>query len=269
MTDQAPTGAQDSHASYADGFDTNQTTRAGPPMDEHTPPDNITSADQYLADFSITFLAATPVLQSSSTEAVRDTELIKLIVDCPEEKLLLIGNAVLGSVRRRILSLNMNVLEKIIDKFGDILTWYSHSQHAPLQILAVNLLDSTSHIWLQKSIMDTEIGDKMRQLCGWLARNMMKKKFVSWKVRDFVSQFLARYIAQEPSESFWPKEHTDKPVDPPSIMIPMLNMDEDIRVRFRASVVNARLFTLARFAHWNPLDMYNTIKEGLTKDLSK
>jgi ataxia telangiectasia mutated family protein len=49
----------------------------------------------------------------------------------------------------------------------------------------------------------------------------------------------------------------------------MLNMDQDIRVRFRAAVVNARLFTLARFAGQNSLDMYNTIKEGLTKDLSK
>jgi ataxia telangiectasia mutated family protein len=49
----------------------------------------------------------------------------------------------------------------------------------------------------------------------------------------------------------------------------MLNMDQDVRERFRAAVANARLFTLARFAGQNSLDMYNIIKEGLTKDLSK
>ncbi|KAG1759417.1 hypothetical protein EDD22DRAFT_865200 [Suillus occidentalis] len=48
----------------------------------------------------------------------------------------------------------------------------------------------------------------------------------------------------------------------------MLNMDQDVRERFRAAVANARLFTLARFAGQNSLDMYNIIKEGLTKDLS-
>lgn len=269
MTDQGCRGVQDVHASNGDGFDTIRTIHAGSPTDEYTPPEVITSADQYIADFCITFLATTPVLRSSSADAMRDTELTKLIVDCPEEKLLLIGNAVLGSVRRRVLSLSTNILDKILDKFEEILGWYSHCQYVPLQVLAVDLLDSTSHLWLQKSMVDTELGEHIRELCGWLSRNMMRKKFVSWKMRDFASQFLARYIAQDPSESFWPKVHRKKPVDPPSIIIPTLNMDEDIRVRFRAAVINARLFALARFAGWNSIEMYNAIKEGLTKDLSK
>jgi ataxia telangiectasia mutated family protein len=163
----------------------------------------------------------------------------------------------------------MNALDKIVYKFGELLARNSHGQHAPMQVLAIDLLDSTSHIWLQASIANTEVGENIRELCGWLSRNMMKKKFVSWKVRDFASQFFVRYIAQDPSEAFWPKQHRDKPVDKPSTTIPMLNMDEDIRVRFRAAVVNARLFTLARSAGWDPLDKYDAIKGGLTKDLSK
>ncbi|KAG1739997.1 hypothetical protein EDB19DRAFT_1709685 [Suillus lakei] len=268
MTGQLRQGAQDVHALDADGFGDIRTTRTGPPTQEGTAHDDITAANQYLADLCITFLATTPVLRSSSAEAMRDRELTKLIVDCPEERLLLIGNAVLGSVRRRVWSLDIDVLNALLNKFGNLLGSPTHRRNVDLQVMAVDLLDSTSHFWLQKSNANTDIGDHIRELCGWLSHNMIKRKFVSWKMRDFASQFFARYIAQDPSESFWPTVYEKKPVERPSTIIPMLNMDQDIRVRFRAAVVNARLFNLARFAGQNSLDMYNTIKEGLTKDLS-
>ncbi|KAG2132781.1 hypothetical protein DEU56DRAFT_812008 [Suillus clintonianus] len=268
MTGQLRKGAQDVHALDADGFGAIRTTRTGPPTQEDAAHDDITAANQYLADLCITFLATTPVLRSSSAEAMRDKELTKLIVDCPAEKLLLIGNAVLGSVRRRVLSLSIDVLNELLDKFEDLLGSHTHGRNVNLQVMAVDLLDSTSHIWVQKSIADTDVGDHIRELCGWLSHNMIKRKFTSWKMRDFASQFFSRYIAQDPSESFWPTVCQKKPVERPSTIIPMLNMDQDIRVRFRAAVVSARLFTLARFAGQNSLDMYNAIKEGLTKDLS-
>ncbi|KAG2364853.1 hypothetical protein BDR07DRAFT_1400476 [Suillus spraguei] len=268
MTGQLRQGAQNVHAVDADGFGDIITTHTGPPTQEDAAHDDITAANQYLADLCITFLATTPVLRSSSAEVLRDRELTKLIVHCPAERLLLIGNAVLGSVRRRIWSLDIDVLNALLDKFEDLLPLHTHGRNVELQLMAVDLLDSTSHFWLQKSNADTDVGDHIRELCGWLSHNMMKRKFVSWKMRDFASQFFARYIAQDPSESFWPTVCQKKSVDPPSTIIPILNSDQDIRVRFRAAVVNARLFTLARFAGQNSLDIYNTIKEGLTKDLS-
>lgn len=269
MTGQLQQGAQDVHAIDADGFGDIMTAHTGPPTQEDAAHDDITVANQYLADLCVTFLATTPVLRSSSAEVLRDKELTKLIVHCPAERLLLIGNAVLGSVRRRVWSLDIDVLNALLEKLGDLLELHTHSRNVDLQLMAVDLLDSTSHFWLQKSNADTDVGDNIRDLCGWLSHNMMKRKFVSWKTRDFASQFFARYIAQDPSESFWPTVCQKKPVERPSTIIPMLNMDQDIRVRFRAAVVNARLFTLARFAGRNSLDMYNIIKEALTKDLSK
>lgn len=268
MTGQFHQGAQDVHAIDADGFGDIMTTHTGPPTQEDAAHDDITVANQYLADLCVTFLATTPVLRSSSAEVLRDKELTKLIVHCPAERLLLIGNAVLGSVRRRVWSLDIDVLNALLEKLGDLLELHTHSRNVDLQLMAVDLLDSTSHFWLQKSNAGTDVGDHIRDLCGWLSHNMMKRKFVSWKTRDFASQFFARYIAQDPSESFWPTICQKKPVERPSTIIPMLNMDQDIRVRFRAAVVNARLFTLARFAGRNSLDMYNIIKEALTKDLS-
>ncbi|KAG1746583.1 uncharacterized protein EDB91DRAFT_1345361 [Suillus paluster] len=268
MTGQIRKGAQDVHAPDADGFGAIRTTRAGPPTEDDAARDDITAANQYLADLCVIFLATTPVLRSSPTEAMRDKELTKLIVDCPAEKLLLIGGAVLGSVRRRVLSLSVDVLNEILQKVGELLGEHSHGHNAYLHVIVVDLLDSTSHLWLQKSIADTDVGDHISELCGWLSHNMWKRTFASWKMRDFASQFFARYIAQDPSESFWPTLYGKKPIQRPSTIIPMLNMDEDIRVRFRAAVVNARLFTLPRFAGQNSLDMYNAIKEGLTKDLS-
>ncbi|KAG0709334.1 hypothetical protein DFH29DRAFT_870306 [Suillus ampliporus] len=259
MTGQVHKGAQDVHAPDADGFGAIRTTRAGPPTEDDAAREDITVAKQYLADLCITFLATTPVLRSASTEAMRDKELTKLIVDC---------SAVLGSVRRRVLSLSVDVLNDILQKVEELLGLYPHRRNAYLQVMVVDLLDSTSYLWLQKSIADTDVGDNIGELCGWLSHNILKRKFASWKMRDFSSQFFARYIAQDPSESFWPTSYDEKPIQRPSTIIPMLNMDEDIRVRFRAAVVNARLFTLARFAGQNSLAMYNTIKEGLTKDLS-
>jgi ataxia telangiectasia mutated family protein len=269
MTGQLRQGAQDAHALDADGFGDIMTTHTGLPTQEDAAHDDITTANRYLADLCITFLATTPVLRSSSADVLRDRELTKLIVHCPADRLLLIGNAVLRSVRRRVWSLDIVVLNALLDKLGDLLDLHSHSRNVGLQLMAVDLLDSTSHFWLQKSNADTDVGVHIRELCGWLSHNMMKRKFASWKMRDFASQFFARYIAQDPSESLWPTVYRKTPVERPSTIIPMLNMDQDIRVRFRAAVVNARLFTLARFAGQNSLDMYNTIKEGLTKDLSK
>jgi ataxia telangiectasia mutated family protein len=269
MTGQLRQGAQDVHVLDTDGFGDIMTTHTGLPTQEDTAHDDLTAANRYLADLCITFLATTPVLRSSSAEVLRDRELTKLIVHCPAERLLLIGNAVLGSVRRRVWSLDIVVLNALLDKLGDLLDLHAHNRNVDTQLMAVDLLDSTSHFWLQKSNADSDVGDHIRDLCGWLSHNMMKRKFVSWRMRDFASQFFARYIAQDPSESFWPTVYQKKPIERPSTIIPILNMDQDIRVRFRAAVVNARLFTLARFASQNSLDMYNIIKEGLTKDLSK
>ncbi|KAG1876416.1 hypothetical protein DFJ58DRAFT_754177 [Suillus subalutaceus] len=268
MTGQLRQGAQNVHALDADGFGDIMTTHTGPPTQEDAASDNITAANRYLADLCITFLATTPVLRFSSAEVLRDRELTKLILHCPAERLLLIGNAVLGSVRRQIWSLDIDVLNALLDKLEDLLGLHTYDHNVDLQLMVVDLLDSTSHFWLQKSNADSDVGDHIRELCGWLSQNMIQRNFVSWKIRDFVSQFFARYIAQDPSESFWPTVYKKKPVERPSTIIPMLNMDQDIRVRFRAAVVNARLFTMARFAGQNSLDIYNTIKEMLTKDLS-
>ncbi|KAG2343944.1 hypothetical protein BDR05DRAFT_883039 [Suillus weaverae] len=268
MTGQLRQGAQDVRALDVDGFSNITTAHTGPSTQEDAAHDDITVANQYLADLCITFLAVTPVLRSSSAEVLRDRELTKLIVHCPAERLLLIGNAILGSVRRRVWSLDIDVFDALLDKFEDLLGSPTHRRNVDLQLMVVDLLDSTSHFWLQKSNAGADIGDQIRDLCGWLSHNMIKRKFISWKVRDFASQFFARYIAQDPSESFWPTIYEKKPVERPSTIIPILNMDQDIRVRFRAAVVNARLFTLVRFAGQNSLDMYNTIKKGLTNDLS-
>ncbi|KAG1770724.1 hypothetical protein EDD22DRAFT_769941 [Suillus occidentalis] len=200
MTGQLRQGAQDAHALDADGFGDIMTTRTGLPTQEDAAHDDITAANRYLADLCITFLATTPVLRSSSADVLRDRELTKLIVHCPADRLLLIGNAVLRSIRRRVWSLDIVVLNALLDKLGDLLDLHSHSRNVGLQLMAVDLLDSTSHFWLQKSNADTDVGVHIRELCGWLSHNMMKRKFASWKMRDFASQFFARYIAQDPSD---------------------------------------------------------------------
>jgi ataxia telangiectasia mutated family protein len=149
MTGQLRQGAQDAHALDADGFGDIMTTHTGLPTQEDAAHDDITTANRYLADLCITFLATTPVLRSSSADVLRDRELTKLIVHCPADRLLLIGNAVLRSVRRRVWSLDIVVLNALLDKLGDLLDLHSHSRNVGLQLMAVGSRSRTQTLMLE------------------------------------------------------------------------------------------------------------------------
>ncbi|EGN96752.1 hypothetical protein SERLA73DRAFT_93326 [Serpula lacrymans var. lacrymans S7.3] len=157
------------------------------------------SSSTYVIDLCMTFLAVTPVLQASSGEPTRDKELTGLILDCPEDKFLLLGPAYFNQARRRLLSIGVHVFDQILDKFGAMLPLYGYSRNEKLQLLAVHFLHSTLHVWLQTSFTETEVGEHVRDLCAWISRMIQSNKAHSWRMRDAVSRFMTTYMIQDPS----------------------------------------------------------------------
>ncbi|KAL0953735.1 hypothetical protein HGRIS_004926 [Hohenbuehelia grisea] len=228
-------------------------------------------------EICISYLAAAPILQSSSGGSTRDKELTDLVVESAEShtsSFLLICPIFLQQVNQRTLTLSSTGLDSLLDTMGELLNDYTHSKSETMQQLAIRLLDSTSHIWLDEQIAAGDIGNKVRQLCGWLSGAARKNKFASWRVRDTLVRFLDRSMKLDPNQSIWQAVDDDEDDDNqqadmlPISLLPMMGEDEDIRVRFRAAVANARLFAAARALNFPPLELYDRIRRKLTLDLS-
>ncbi|KAG8220961.1 hypothetical protein J3R82DRAFT_2466 [Butyriboletus roseoflavus] len=274
LTDQS-TDRRDPGAVEHDGFGPIRTTQSTTPQEEHASP--VALATRSLAEICIVFLASIPVLQCPTGQTPRDKELIKLVVECPEEKLLLLGPPLLTVVRRRLLTLSLDVLDNLLVKCADLLRRYSHAINDQFHFLVVDLLKSSSHIWMEKEAATSVIGERVQVLCGWIS-NMMeaaetKKKTTSWKIRDLVACFLAGYLAEDPSQTFWPADYHDVEIKRPMSTLLALNVDEDIRVRFRAAVLSASLFAVDHneLVHeYENLDgFYQLVRDSLPRDLAQ
>ncbi|KIJ65638.1 hypothetical protein HYDPIDRAFT_167269 [Hydnomerulius pinastri MD-312] len=276
LTDQTA-NKEESGAADQDGFGPIRTTRAAAPQEESMLPQDLAPATRNLVEICIVFLASAPVLQSPTGEATRDKELIKLVTECPEEKLLLLGPPLLAAVRKRLINLSANVLDNLLVKCADLLRRYSHAINDQFHLLVVDLLKSTSHIWLEKTAATSTIGDHVQVLCGWISSMVgateTKKKATYWRIRDLVARFIARYLAEDPSQSFWPSDYHDDEIERPLSTLLALNLDEDIRVRFRAALLSANLFSLDQdelIREYDNLDgFYQKVRDSLTRDLSK
>ena len=274
LTDQS-TDRRDPGAMEHDGFGPIRTTQSTTPQEEHASP--VALATRSLAEICIVFLASVPVLQSSAGQTSRDKELIKLVVECPEEKLLLLGPPLLTVVRRRLLTLSLDVLDNLLVKCADLLRRYSHAINDQFHFLVVDLLKSSLHVWMEKEAVTSAIGEHVQVLCGWIS-NMMeaaetKKKTTSWKIRDLVARFLGGYLAEDPSQTFWPADYHEVKIKRPMSTLLALNLDEDIRVRFRAAALSASLFAVDHgelIREYENLDgFYQLVRDSLPRDLAQ
>lgn len=274
---KTPANPRSPHAMDADekdGFGPIRTTQQSPETHQQT---ENTKATQCIIEVCTTFLAVAPILQSSSGEPTRDRELTELVLECSVEKFLIVGPIFFDKVRQRTLNMSVNIFNDFLHKFEEILTPYVYSRSETVQLLVTHFLDSTMHLWLQQSVATSEVGDKARQLCRWRADLLRRNKIRSWKVRDRFARFLDRYLALDPLQVVWSIASHDEDGNDveeglevlPAAMLPMLGADEDIRVRFRAAVVNARLFSIARSIEHDSLLLYNDIKQWYTVDIDK
>ncbi|THH15268.1 hypothetical protein EW146_g5182 [Bondarzewia mesenterica] len=234
-----------------------------------------TSSAQDVMAVCMAFLALGPILQSSSGEPTRDKELTRLILDSDGDEFLLASSSYFSNVRQRTLNLNVTTLDHFLEKFESLLIQYTYSLNGQLQLLVIQFLESTISLWTQGPVADSETGEHARSLCRWLLDSLGGGKTRCWKIRDSIVTFLDQYLAQDPMEKVWSMSYFDddddeiRPSIVPTAALPTMSNDQDIRVRFRVANANARLFTLSRFQHSNPMELYDTIRKGLCIDLSK
>ncbi|TFY59771.1 hypothetical protein EVG20_g7665 [Dentipellis fragilis] len=231
------------------------------------------SCAQHIMAVCVSFLALAPILQSSSGEATRDRELTDIVLNSDGDEFLSIGPVYFASVREKALNMSLNTLDNLLDKFESLLKQYTYSKSERLQLLVVQFLDSTSHIWVENSVVNSEVEEHIHALCDWLLGAINNNLFPSWRVRDAIVSFLDRYIGQDPQEQAWaaplePDEIDDDSPLVPTRVLPSLSKDKDIRVRFRVASANARLFMIARLRQEDPLLLYGELRSHLCLFLS-
>lgn len=270
LIDQVPHDEDSNADEEGDRFEPIRTTRAAMPADDGSQDHSL--AVRRLVEICVIFLSVVPALQNPAGEVTHNKELVKVMTDCSEEKLLVLGPPLLTVVCKRLLNLNAHILDTLLGKCADLLQRYSHAFNAQFHLLVTDLLKCTMHIWLEKKVAGSALGDHVLDLCAWIS-GIARKKVTFWKVRDLVVQFTAMLLAEDPSQSFWPAEDGEESVSRPLHILLALNADEDIRVRFRAAVKTANLFALREddgTRDFGNLDsFYTSVHESLPRDLAK
>jgi ataxia telangiectasia mutated family protein len=218
----------------------------------------------------IAFLTVGPALQSASGEPTRDKPLTELVLNCAELRpsvFLLVCPILFQKTRQGFVNLSVKNLDSFLDELSHVLRLYEYARSRRAQLLATQFLDSTLDTWASRQIVMGEILGKVRYFCGWLSGALRKQKIRDWFVRDFLARFLDRYLAKDPDQFAWSDE--EEPKNLPDALLPMMSSDEDIRVRFRVAVINARLFAVARHMGRSALSLYDSIKHWYTVDLDK
>ncbi|RDB20837.1 Serine/threonine-protein kinase TEL1 [Hypsizygus marmoreus] len=255
-----------------DGFGPIRTAATQQRTDMHDSSED-NHSNHFILDVCIAFLTVGPTLQSASGEPTRDKDLMELVLDCSEPRpdmFLLTFPIVLRNIRQRTLNCSVKSLDDALNELSRLLQLYAYARSEQLQSLATQFLTSTVDIWASPGVAIGEALDKVKQICKWLSGALRKKKIRAWAVRDLIARFLDRYLLLDPTEAAWSivdEQESNEVQEKPSVLLPMMGADEDMRVRFRVAVINARLFTFARRVRRPPPDMYNSIKQSYTVDL--
>ncbi|KDR80743.1 hypothetical protein GALMADRAFT_241175 [Galerina marginata CBS 339.88] len=230
---------------------------------------------KHLFQICISVLACGPFLQSPSAEPTRDKNLTQLVLDNARthpHKFSLLCPLLFGKARQGILYLSVKTLDSFFDEFESLLGQYAFSRSERFQQLLLDLLISSLGIWKNEDTRAPEVHGKFLQLCRWLSEQYIMEKIRSWSLRDAFARFLDRFLSEDPAQVSWiPPEEFEEVEDYqallPTSLLPKMNMDPDLRVRFRAAVLNARLFSLCQRIDQAPLDRYMLIKNSLTSEV--
>ncbi|KAI0255717.1 hypothetical protein BJV78DRAFT_1172780 [Lactifluus subvellereus] len=240
-----------------------------------------------ILEVCMSFLAVGPILQSSGEEPTRDRELTDIVLNCDGDEFLLASKAYLVNVCRQTLNINVTTLDNLLVKFASLSTQYIYQLNDELKLMIIRLLDSTAHLWTLPDLNGSDTIDKVRNFFGWLLKlvrvsndedgNTTGTKVRSWRIRDAFVAFLARYMALDPFERIWATQLSSNDDDDPdstdgfpilpSDVLPTINQDDDIRVRFRSAYATATLFNLGRFNSTQPMAFYGKIHTSLCRKL--
>ncbi|KAK0488952.1 hypothetical protein IW261DRAFT_1547949 [Armillaria novae-zelandiae] len=228
-----------------------------------------------IADTCMSFLATVPILQSSSGEPTRDAELTDIVLKCQEDhsdRFILLCSVLGRKFRCKTLHLGVEVLRNLLDGIADLSNKYPYARHEKYQLLVGQFLESILLIWIPIYEGKGPGSETGGQLLSQMALALKAGNVKSWKVRDTLARLYDRFVVENPSLSGWPfyegeDDDPDEIVVSPDTLLPLVGGDADVRVRFRAAVANAHLFSFAQKTERDPNQMYASIRSHYVVDL--
>lgn len=228
---------------------------------------------QRLMEVCIGFLACGPYLQSSFGKAARDPELTQLILKSVEDpnKFKVACPILFRFVRQKIYHSSVKTLHECLRDFGGILRQYSYSKQQSVIIALLDFLHSALCVWKADDELAKDVHSDLRGVYSWLSGLLMKGTCHSWALRDAIARFFSRYLKEDPTQETWKddSEDMDQGIYPPAVFLPRLHNDRDIRVRFRAAIINASLFSISHHFGQESLELYETMKKLFPPHLEK
>jgi ataxia telangiectasia mutated family protein len=164
------------------------------------------------------------------------------------------------NIRKQILSLTSNDLYRFLEAFEALIHSYAWGKSESFHTQLLSLLDATLPLWI--SSVNQDVGDLFRELL--VSYSQVAKDFRVWGIRDAIARLYDRYLAQDPSQRVWLCSE-DGAETSPMEMLPKFLQDVDIRVRFRAAVLNSRLLEIAE----DPMRLYGIIREKYATNTNK
>ena len=213
-------------------------------------------------------------MQSSSGEPTRDRALTDLVLKASPDEFLILGHAYCEQIGRRTLNLSVSTLEGLLDQLNEVCTPYAYQHSEDTLLLVVQLLDKTSHVWMDPSVAVGLAGQTARSYCWRMVHRLNLRSQRSWRVIDAIIRFLDGYLTKDPSQELWtmPVEDCDVPDESqlPAAALPTLGNDDDIRIRFRVAATSPRLLTAGRLARRDlMLEVYRDIHKNLSTQQEK
>jgi ataxia telangiectasia mutated family protein len=238
----------------------------------------LSPGDRHSLHVTLAFLGIVPAMQSNTVEPTRDKDVSELFLGCSETRFAVVADVYFQNVRRHTHGLGPQDIAQLLEKLEGMLTAHTFARSERVQLIAVDCVEALMPLCLASSVAHSRQGAQTRALCHWLAQALGGSKIRSWRMRDRIAQFFDKYLEVDPAQRFWMiVDHTnDDDEQPtldhdlfPSTILPKLGKDEDIRVRFRAAGINARLLLMAHSMGEDQMTWYHDIRQWFSSEVDR
>jgi ataxia telangiectasia mutated family protein len=206
-------------------------------------------------------ISAMLALSLSSKSDLGGSALVKKYIVSSESSvpfLLLSGSLIFEKTSKGELSFIMEELEEVLQTIGDdLLADYKYERTVEAQLVALDFLDGTLSQWSAPSQADDFFLKKALKVCVYFVKQFSKGALL-WRVEERLGRFLEHFIKSAMQENS-PLREVKSPVLEIETLIKSLltlNGRPDIRVRWSATTMTARLYEIWAQLGFNTLVLY-------------
>ncbi|PWN89821.1 hypothetical protein FA10DRAFT_266372 [Acaromyces ingoldii] len=200
-----------------------------------------------------------------------DQALIEAMLDGEVAGLLLLIEAVSPQIASHRLHLNLNYGNQLLERLAsDLLGSYSYERNEEAQLRTLDILDSTIETWTVKATANSgDFNKNAQKLLGYFSKQLTKAKLscpVSMRVNALLERYLSR-VSSEPGDTTVSKISTLAPITIVDTLLISVN-HVDVRARFAAATMTARLFAYWFLLDLEVADLYSRLQKALPRDTS-